>query len=94
MLCNIILYIIALYIKSISIINKKYKIISNGLINILKVFCQLIIYNILRIIMKISKIRIYYYIFFNNFYNISISINRVEGARFSNLRYRKENLYS
>ena len=94
MLCNIILYIIALYIKSISIINKKYKIISNGLISILKVFCQLIIYNILRIMMKISKIRIYYYIFFNNFYNISISINRVEGARFSNLRYRKENLYS
>ena len=46
----------------------------------------------MKLINNISKIKRYYYIFFNNFFNNSILVIGVKGIKILDLRYKKENL--
>ena len=53
---------------------------------------QLLISNILRSIINISRIKIDYNIFFTNFFNKFILINKIKRAKFLNLKYKKKDL--
>ena len=50
--------------------------------------------NILREIMNMNGIKIYYHIFFKDFFKKFILVNKVEDIMFLNLRYREEDLNS
>lgn len=83
------LYIIIIYFKFIQIINRNYQIINNGLTNIFQVFWQLIISNIQRSIISKSRKKIYYYIFFKDFFNKFGLIIEIKKVNFVNLRYKE-----
>ena len=89
-----ILYMIIFQIKFVLIISGNYKSISNGLINILKIFWQLIISNPLKTTINTNETKLYHHIFFKNFINKFFLANKLERERFLDLRSKKKDLIS